>query len=161
MVVGTTDKPELAIWHSTESTLGPARNPGSLARGPVGSSGGAAAGVAAAMTPIAQGSDGGGSIRLPSAFCGLFGIKPGPGVVPVAGGALEHWYGMSQWGPLATTVGDAALMLDVLSGTERYRDVRPPPGRLRLALSVKPPRLGVLVNRESRLALDASPASLR
>lgn len=159
IVVGKTNQPELAIWHFTESNLGTTRNPWNLDRAPGGSTGGGGASVAAAMVPIAQGSDGGGSIRLPAAFCGLFGIKPGPGIVPVAGGATEHWFGLSQWGPLATTVGDAALMLDVLAGTDKYRDVQLPAGRLRLALSVKPPAAGVRVNREVRLAVqDAADA---
>ncbi|HXA41690.1 MAG TPA: amidase family protein [Candidatus Solibacter sp.] len=161
IVVGKTNQPELAIWHFTESNLGTTRNPWNPDRSPGGSTGGGAAGVAAAMTPVAQGSDGGGSIRLPSAFCGLFGIKPGPDVVPVAGGAQEHWFGLSQWGPLATTVADAALMLDVLAGTKKYRDVQPPAGRLRLALSVNPPAAGVRVNREVRLAVEAAADALR
>ena len=161
VVIGKTNQPELAIFHFTESNLGITRNPWNLDRAPGGSSGGAAASVAAAMVPIAQGSDGGGSIRLPAAFCGLFGIKPGPGIVPIAGGAEEHWFGMSQWGPLATTVDDAALMLDVLAGTSTYRDVAVPAGRLRLALSVKPPATGVRVNREVRLAVEASADALR
>jgi amidase len=161
IVVGKTNQPELAIWHFTESNLGTTRNPWNLDRGPGGSSGGAGAGVAAAMTPIAQGSDSGGSIRLPAAFCGLFGIKPGPGIVPIAGGATEHWFGMSQWGPLATTVADAALVLDVLAGTTTYRDVQAPPGRLRLALSLKAPATGVGVNREVRLAVEAAADALR
>jgi amidase len=81
--------------------------------------------------------------------------------VPIAGGAEQHWYGLSQWGPLATTVADAALMLDVLAGTTTYRDVRKPDGRLRLALSLKPPAIGVRVNREVRLAVEASADALR
>jgi amidase len=161
VVIGKTHQPELAFWHFTESNLGTTRNPWDLDRGPGGSSGGAGASVAAAMVPIAQGSDGGGSIRLPAAFCGLFGIKPGPGIVPIAGGAAEHWFGLTQWGPLATTVADAALMLDVLAGTTAYRDVAKPGGRLRLALSLKPPAIGVRVNREVRLAVEASADALR
>jgi amidase len=161
IVIGKTNQPELAIWHFTQSNLGTTRNPWHLDRTPGGSSGGAAASVASAMVPIAQASDGGGSIRLPAAFCGLFGLKPGPGVVPVAGGMAEHWFGMSQWGPLATTVADAALLLDVLAGTTGFRDVRAPSGPLRLALSLRPPALGVRVNREVRLAAEASADALR
>jgi amidase len=161
VVIGKTNQPELAIFHFTESNLGTTRNPWNLDRGPGGSSGGAGASVASAMVPIAQASDGGGSIRLPAAYCGLFGIKPGPGIVPVAGGAHEHWFGMSQWGPLATTVDDAALMLDVLAGTSTYREVSKPAGRLRLALSLKPPAQGVRVNREIRLAVEACADALR
>ena len=161
IVIGKTNQPELAIWHFTQSRLGVTRNPWNLDRTPGGSSGGAAASVASAMVPIAQASDGGGSIRLPAAFCGLFGIKPGPGVVPVAGGHGEHWFGMSQWGPLATTVADAALMLDVLAGTTGFRDVKAPSRPLRLALSLRPPTLGVRVNHEVRLAAEASADALR
>jgi amidase len=161
VVIGKTYQPELAIWHFTESNLGITRNPWNLDRTPGGSSGGAGASVAAAMAPIAQASDGGGSIRLPAAFCGLFGIKPGAGIVPVAGAADEHWFGMSQWGPLATTVDDAALMLDVLAGTSKYRQVAVPGARLRLALSLKSPAVGVPVNREVRLAVEASADALR
>ena len=161
VVIGKTNQPELAIWHFTQSNLGVTRNPWNLDRAPGGSSGGAAASVASAMVPIAQGSDGGGSIRLPAAFCGLFGIKPGPGLVPIAGGAEEHWFGMSQWGPLATTVADAALMLDVLAGTTRFRDVKPPAGPLRLALSTRAPAAGIPVHRELKLAAEATADALR
>jgi amidase len=161
IVIGKTNQPELAIWHFTQSRLGVTRNPWNLERTPGGSSGGAAASVASAMVPIAQASDGGGSIRLPAAFCGLFGIKPGPGVVPPAGGLKDHWFGMSQWGPLATTVADAALMLDVLAGSTEFRDVKAPSRPLRLALSLQPPAIGVRVNPEVRLAAEASADALR
>jgi amidase len=161
IVIGKTNQPELALWHFTQSRLGVTRNPWNLDRTPGGSSGGAGASVASGMVPIAQGSDGGGSIRLPAAFCGLFGIKPGRGVVPVAGGLDQHWFGMSQWGSLATTVADAALVLDVLAGSTEFRDVKPPGRPLRLALSLRPPALGVRVNKEVRLAAEASADALR
>jgi amidase len=117
--------------------------------------------VAAGLVGAAVASDGGGSIRIPAAFCGLFGIKPGPGIVPVAGGHGEHWFGMSQWGPLSTTVADGALLLDVLAGTNRYRDVAPASRPLRLALSTRPPALGVRTDAEVRAAAEACADVLR
>jgi amidase len=113
------------------------------------------------MLPVAQASDGGGSIRIPAAWCGLFGIKPGPGIVPLAGGLTEHWFGMSQWGPLATTVADGALLLDVLAGVDRYRDVRPPSRSLRIAVSTRAPAAGVRTDRQVRAAAEAAGETLR
>lgn len=160
IILGVTHQPELALWHFTENAFGVTRNPWDLSRGPGGSSGGSGAAVAAAEVAVAQASDGGGSIRIPAAWNGLFGIKPGPGVVPVAGGLEEHWFGLSQWGPLATTVADGALMLDVMAGTDRYRDPQPRQG-LRIALSMRPPLLGVRVDKAIRLAVEAAADALR
>lgn len=161
IVMGKTRQPELAYIHATESNFGVTRNPWNLERSPGGSSGGSSAAVACAELPIAQASDGGGSIRIPAAYCGLFGIKPGRGVVPIAGGMKEHWYGLSQWGPLATTVADAALTLDVLAGTTRYRDPRPPTGRLRIAVSTQTPTPLARADVELRRAVDATADALR
>ena len=161
VVVGKTRQPELAYIHATESNFGVTRNPWNLERSPGGSSGGSAAAVASGEVPIAQASDGGGSIRIPAAYCGLFGIKPGPGVVPVAGGEEEHWHGLSQWGPLATTVADAALVLDVLAGSTRFRGPQPPAGRLRIAVSTSTPAVGVRVDRELRRVTDETADALR
>jgi amidase len=161
VVIGKTRQPELAIWHFTDSNFGTTRNPWDLERAPGGSSGGAAAAVASAMLPFAQASDGGGSIRIPASWSGLFGIKPGTGVVPVPGGLREHWHGMSQWGPLATTVADGALLLDVLAGSDRFRDPRPPSRGLRVALSTRAPAPGVRTDREVRRATEAVGDALR
>ena len=161
IIMGKTRQPELAIFHFTDSNFGTTRNPWNLERAPGGSSGGAGAAVASAMLPLAQGSDGGGSIRIPAAWSGLFGIKPGAGVVPVPGGLTEHWYGMSQWGPLATTVADGALLLDILAGANRYRDVAPPSRALRVALSTRAPAPGVRTDRQVRLAAEAVGDALR
>ena len=161
VVLGKTRQPELAYIHATESNFGVTRNPWNLERSPGGSSGGSGAAVASGEVPIAQASDGGGSIRIPAAYCGLFGIKPGPGVVPVAGGAEEHWHGLSQWGPLATTVADAALVLDVLAGSSRFRGPQPPTGRLRIAVSTATPAVGVRVDRELRRVTDETADTLR
>lgn len=149
VVVGLTNLPELAIYPFTDSAFGIARNPWDRRRTPGGSSGGAAAAVASAMVPIAQGNDGLGSIRIPAAACGLFGIKPGAGVVPAQIGA-DSWRGMAENGPLATTVADAALMLEVMAGTAF--DLAEPSG-LRIAVSVKPTGPGIMVHRSCTAAV--------
>ena len=108
------------------------------------------------MTPIAHGADGAGSIRIPAACCGVFGIKPGPGVVPRDG---SDWMGMSEHGPLAATVADAALLLDVLAGTDRYREARLPEAPLRVAVSAAPPGPGITIaDRWARAVGDAGEA---
>jgi amidase len=136
IVVGKTRLPELAIWPFTESpALGGTRNPRDPARNAGGSTGGGAAAVAAGMVPLALGSDGGGSLRIPAANCGVVGLKPGRGTLSTA----EHWYGCTAYGPIAATVADAALALDVLAGTDRFRGVRPVDRRLRVAVSLRSP----------------------
>jgi amidase len=162
VVVGKTQLPELAIWPFTEpAAFRPARNPWDPTRTTGGSSGGSAVAVATGMAALALGSDGGGSIRIPAACCGLFGIKPTPGVVPLAGGQDSHWYGLTAFGPLARTVADAALMLDVLAGTQTYRDPRPPERPLRIAYSARHPTLGARVDPAIRSAIAQTVASLR
>jgi amidase len=111
------------------------------------------------MAALALGSDGGGSIRVPSACCGLVGIKPGPGVVPLAGGAEQHWYGMTEFGPIARTAADAALMLDVLAGTTTYRNLDTPHG-LRIAVAPAHPSPGVRPKAPIRAALDEASTAL-
>ena len=139
IVIGKTRLPELAIWPFSDDADGVAKDPWDPDRSSGGSSGGSATAVAAGMATIALGSDGGGSVRIPSAACGLFGIKPGRGVLPVLEPDGEvHWFGMSHYGPIATSVADAALMLDVMAATERYRDPSPPDSPLRIAVSATP-----------------------
>jgi amidase len=159
--LGKTTVPELCLWPFTESAaFGATRNPWSLEHTPGGSSGGDGAAVAAAMAPLALGADGGGSIRIPASCCGLVGIKPGPGVVPAASGH-STWVGMSEFGPLGTTVADIALMLDVLAGTETYRAVVPPSTPLRIAASSASPAPGVKVHPEVERAFQATAEALR
>jgi amidase len=136
VVVGLTRVPELCIWPMSDTPDGAARNPWDLSRTPGGSSGGSAAAVSAGLVPLAHGTDGMGSVRIPAGCCGLVGIKPGAGVVaePDAG-----WLGMSTHGPLATTVADAALLLSVLAERPELATVTEPAGPLRVAVSWQVP----------------------
>ena len=147
IVVGLTRVPELCVFGATDSSFGITHNPWDLSRTPGGSSGGSAAAVAGGMVPIALGNDGMGSIRIPAACCGLFGIKPGFGVVP-SGIGNNAWYDMAENGPLATTVADAALMLSVLAARPDLADVNEPERPLRIAVSVRPPVSGVRADIE-------------
>ncbi|HWG94131.1 MAG TPA: amidase family protein [Mycobacteriales bacterium] len=137
VVVGITRVPELCVFGATDSVFGTTRNPWDLSRTPGGSSGGSAAAVAAGTVAVAHGNDGMGSIRIPSACCGLVGIKPGLGTVPADLGA-GSWFDMAENGPLGTTVDDVALVLSVLAGDPSLASPSTPSG-LRVALSVKAP----------------------
>jgi amidase len=152
IIVGLTLLPELAICGFTESaTYGVTRNPWDPQHSPAGSSGGSAAAVAAGLVPIASAGDGGGSIRLPAASCGLFGLKPQRGRVSLAP-ALEYWNGLAVMGCVSRTVLDTALWLDVVSGGSQEPGAPPPPerpfvesaqtmpGKLRVATSTLAPR---------------------
>lgn len=113
--LGATAAPEFGFPSYTEPVAGrPSRNPYDLTLGSGGSSGGAAAAVAAGLLPVAPGSDGGGSIRIPAAACGLVGLKPSRGRVPSASG-FGSLAGLVVGGPIARTVADAALLLDALA----------------------------------------------
>jgi amidase len=167
VILGKTTVPEMMLWPFTETLqFGATRNPWDTNRTPGGSSGGSGAAVAAGLAPMALGSDGMGSIRIPSTWCGLFGIKPQRDRVPLAphDGA---WNGLSVNGPMARTVEDAALFLDATSTTPAatggFVDAAArEPGRLRIALSTKvPPPLTARVGRAQRAALDEAGALLR
>ena len=126
VVVGKTTVPELGYGGTGQNPLGPATcNPWDLARTSGGSSAGSAAAVASGLGPFSLGSDGGGSVRGPASFCGLFGIKPTMGLVPLYPGTKdERLPGVSSWeslehiGPLTRTVADAALVLSVVAGAD-------------------------------------------
>lgn len=133
VVVGLTRVPELCVWPMSDDPDGVVRNPWQPAHTAGGSSGGSAAAVAAGLVPIAHGTDGLGSVRLPAAMCGLVGIKPGADLLPESG-----WFGMSAHGSLATTVSDAALLLAVLADRPALADVTEP-GSLRVAVSTQVP----------------------
>src|SRR5690348_3067003 len=116
VITGKTATPEFGLPCYTETAVGPpARTPWDLSRSAGGSSGGAGAAVAAGLAPAAQGSDGGGSIRIPASVCGLFGLKPTRGRISYAP-LVPDLYGLGVNGPLARTVADAALLLDVMTG---------------------------------------------
>jgi amidase len=117
ILLGKTTTPEFGGRPTTEGGLcPPARNPWNLEHTAGGSSGGAGSAVAAGLGPLAQGSDGGGSIRIPSACCGLVGIKPSRGRISMSPVAGEAWAGFATFGPMARSVRDAATMLDVMHG---------------------------------------------
>ncbi|MHB1596590.1 MAG: amidase [Streptosporangiaceae bacterium] len=151
VITGKTATPEFGLPCYTETKIGPpARTPWDLTRSAGGSSGGAAAAVAAGLAPAAQGSDGGGSIRIPSSVCGLFGIKPSRG--RISGGPLmPDLSGLSIDGPIARSVADAAALLDVMTcsypgdmyyapplpaGQTFLGHARREPGRLRIGRSM-------------------------
>jgi amidase len=139
VVIGKTTLPELAICGFTESEgWGATRNPWDTSRSPGGSSGGSGAAVAAGLAAVGLATDGGGSIRIPAAFCGLFGLKPQLGRVPLE--PHDHWNGLSVSGCVSRSVADTALYLDVLAGTNFREAARSTPGRLRIAISDKPAR---------------------
>ncbi len=118
VILGKTNTPEFGHKGQTDNPLfGPTHNPWRLDRTPGGSSGGAGAAVAAGLGPLALGTDGGGSIRIPASFCGVYGFKPSFGRIPHAPG-FPGWETFSVPGPMTRTVRDAALMLDVLAGPD-------------------------------------------
>ena len=136
VIIGTTKLPELALWPFTESaTFGTTRNPWDLGRTPGGSSGGSAAAVAAGLVAAATGSDGGGSIRIPAACCGLIGLKPTRDLVSLAP-YREHWHGLSVAGVLTRDVADTVTLLNVLQDEPLAVS---DPGPLRIAWSFTTP----------------------
>ena len=117
IIIGKTNTPEFGHRGTTENLLGaPCRNPWDLTRTPGGSSGGSAVAVATGLSPVAEGSDGGGSIRIPASFCGVYGIKPTRGRVPRNYRGPGPWSPLPQNGALARTVRDAAMLLGVMAG---------------------------------------------
>jgi amidase len=117
---GRTTVPEFSMAPTTEAVQngGPTRNPWNKEHSPGGSSGGAAAAVAAGIIPIAHGSDGGGSIRIPSSCCGLYGLKPSRGLIPAGPMRGEGWGGLASDGVISRTVRDTAAALDGIAGME-------------------------------------------
>ncbi len=158
VVVGTTTLPEYGILPVSEARIfGPTRNPWDLGRTPGGSSGGSAAAVASGMVPVAHGNDGGGSIRIPAACCGLVGLKPSRGRISAAPELGDSSLGID--GMLTRTVADTAAILDVLAGYEPGDATWAPapaepfaqlaardPGRLRIAATTLPPVADAIVD---------------
>ncbi|MGW0040675.1 amidase [Rhodococcus sp. NPDC003348] len=156
--VGLTAVPELCVWGATDTPDAITRNPWNPGLTSGGSSGGSAVAVASGMVPAAHGADGMGSIRIPSAACGVFGIKPGRGVVPAELG-VDSWFGMSENGPIATTVADAALLLSVMADRPDLAEIADP-GSLRIAVSVRAPLPMVRVDPHWRAAAERAAAVL-
>lgn len=152
LILGQTAAPEFGAAADTKPILhGQTNNPWDLSRSPGGSSGGAAAAVAARYVPVAHASDGGGSIRIPSAMCGLFGMKPSRGRTPKGPDIGESWFGMSIDHVVGHSVRDSAAILDLTRGPDAgalyaahaydgsYLDeVSIAPDQLRIAISTKP-----------------------
>jgi amidase len=150
---GKTNVPEFGLMAYTEpEAFGPTRNPWHLAYTPGGSSGGAAATVAARIVPVAGANDGGGSIRIPASCCGLFGLKPTRGRVPVGPFFGEVWEGAAVDHALTISVRDSAALLDAIQGPDigspyqipaperpYAEEIRREPGRLRIAFSTRSP----------------------
>jgi len=159
VIIGKTTMPEFGQWPFTESAaFGYTRNPWDLSRSTGGSSGGTAAAVAAGMVAVGIGGDGGGSIRIPSACCGLYGLKPTRGLVSTA--PYQHlWHALGTQGPLARSVRDSALVYDAIRtelpghelGFATAAATDPP--RLRIALSRKPAQRGVRLDAEQAGAM--------
>jgi len=170
VIVGKTNTPEIGQWPFTEGpAFGATRNPWSRDHSPGGSSGGSAAAVAAGLLPAAVGSDGAGSVRIPAAWTHLVGLKPQRGRVSTWP-APESFNGLTSYGPLARTVGDAALLLDVLTGNVAGDRHCPPapsepfaaaanrdPGRLRIGLAFNVPFSGspAQLDPEVRAAVES------
>jgi amidase/6-aminohexanoate-cyclic-dimer hydrolase len=165
-----TTSPELGISPATEARVygGPTRNPWNLEHSPGGSSGGSGAAVAAGIVPIAHGSDGGGSVRIPAACCGLFGLKPTRARLPDGPASGEGWGGTAIDGVLTRSVRDTAAMLDVCHGRDLgapydaphvarpyLQEIETPPPRLRVAFC-KTTLTGEPIHADCAAAVEAA-----
>ena len=158
VIVGRTNVPELCTHTTTEpAAYGPTRNPWAIDHSAGGSSGGSGAAVAAGMVAVGHGTDGGGSVRTPAAFCGLVGLKPTRGRISNGPDSAEHWAGLSTDGFLTCTVRDTAAVLDAVCGSavgDPY--TTPLTSSLTAALDIPSPRLRVGVRL--RGAIDGDDA---
>jgi len=170
VILGKTTCPEFGLSYTTESkAFGKTRNPWNPGRTTGGSSGGSAAAVAAGVVPMAHGSDGGGSLRVPASCNGVFGLKPSRGRIPMGPGTTEGWLGCSAHHALTRSVRDSAALMDVSCGLEpgsRYTAPMPPsgsflaesylkPGKLRIALVLTEPS-GIPIDPECLSAARAA-----
>jgi amidase len=145
IIVGKTNVPELTVWPFTETlAFGATRNPWNTDYTPGGSSGGSGAAVAAGLCGMAQGSDGAGSIRIPAAFNGLFGLKTQRGSISLGPDHVDAWNGMAVYGPISRHVADAALFMDATVATQPATSfaaaAAAPPRPLRVAISTGLPK---------------------
>ncbi|WP_460358681.1 amidase [Mycobacterium sp. ZZG] len=173
VIFGKTNTPEFGAKGITEPVAwGPARNPWDRSRTPGGSSGGSAAAVAAGIVPCAGANDGGGSIRIPAACCGLVGLKPSRGLTPMGPETGESMHGSAVQGVVSRTVRDTAAMLDVISGGEPWGPFAPAipnapfascvgqdPGRLHIGVRV-PTAITPSPHREAFAAVEATVRTL-
>jgi amidase len=173
VIFGKTNAPEFGAKGITEPVAwGPARNPWNLERTPGGSSGGSAAAVAAGIVPCAGANDGGGSIRIPAACCGLVGLKAGRGLTPLGPTTGESMHGAAVQGVVSRTVRDTAAMLDVISGGEPWGPYVPglpatsftscvgtDPGTLRIGVRI-PLAINPSPHREAVLAVESAVRTL-
>jgi amidase len=164
VIFGKTNLPEFAIRAVTDPELfGRTNNPWDLTRTPGGSSGGAAAAVASGIVPMAAGNDGGGSLRIPAACCGLFSLRPSRGRVSSGPGIGEVWFGASSEGVISRSVRDSALALDVLQGAEPGDPfVIAPPSRPYVeAMRREPGRLRIGFTSLSPIGTEVHPEAVR
>ena len=156
-IFGKTNSPELGLTVTTEPVLyGPTRNPWNLDRSSGGSSGGASSAVAAGIVPMAQASDGGGSIRIPASCCGLFGLKPTRARTPLGPISLEGWGGQSIFHCVSVSVRDSAALLDVTSGHEKgapYRSAHQEKSFLE-QINIEPGKLKIGFLDDSSISVD-------
>jgi amidase len=155
-MLGKTQVPEFGLTAYSENRIAPpSRNPHAPSRSSGGSSGGSAAAVAAGLLPFAPGTDGGGSVRIPAAACGLVGLKPGRGLVTAGEGAGDPAR-LVVPGPLARSSGDAALMMDVLAPGNAYlQALQQEPPRLRIGITLDSPWSSTFPFTVEQEALDA------
>jgi len=170
VIFAKTTSPEFGLTTTTESVLfGKTHNPWNLERTSGGSSGGSSALVASRVVPMAHGSDGGGSIRIPASCCGLFGLKPTRGRVPLGPSQFEGWNGCSHHHALTISVRDSAALLDISVGIEPgspyfsppparpfLKEAGADPGKLRIALAVATPGGTPLDPECKKAAIDAA-----
>lgn len=173
VIFAKTNMPEFGLKAVSDSrAFGRVNNPWDPSRTSGGSSGGSAAAVAAGVVPMASGNDGGGSLRIPAACCGLFALKPSRGRISNGPGFGEVWFGACSEGVISRSVRDSALALDIQSGPvagdpfivapppRPFAElVREPPGRLRIAFSVASP-IGTPVHPEAVAAVRRTAALL-
>ncbi len=160
VIIGKTNCPELGLLGVTEPELwGPTKNPWNTGRTPGGSSGGTAAMVAARVVPMGHGGDGGGSIRIPSSACGLFGLKPTRGRNPLGPDVGEGWGGYVQQGVLTRSVRDCAAMLDATQGYEPGAPYAAPPRARPFVEEAKtaPRKLRIAFSTSSLLGRETHP----
>ena len=167
IILGKTNTPEFGLKGVTEPEIfGPTRNPWNLKHSPGGSSGGSAAAIASGILPMASGGDGGGSIRIPAGWCGLFGLKPSRGRTPAGPDYGEIWQGAAIEHVITRSVRDSAAMLDCTMGADQgaiyeipmpgapyLKEVKKDPGKLIIGFSTKSP-LGTKVHNECVRAVE-------